>query len=251
MRNIDDYTNKYIAEGWYEFEEYQVKYRIKNILEVLKKYSHESVLEIGCGLEPIGKYMTDIEKYTIVEPSKLFIENASKMFHKKNDLCLVKGFFEEKFKIFKQDKFSVIILSGLLQEVEAPNLMMKAIEEVADDQTVIHINVANGNSFHRLLALESGIIQSVTEFSSNNINLQQHSVFTMDTLISCIKDSLHHDIEILDSGSYWIKPFTHKQMAMMMNENIINEKILDGFEKMIKYMPELGSEIFVNFRIKY
>ena len=73
----------------------------------------------------------------------------------------------------------------------------------------------------------------------------------MDTLISCIKDSLHHDIEILDSGSYWIKPFTHKQMAMMMNENIIDENILDGFEKMIKYMPELGSEIFVNFRIKY
>ena len=34
--------------------------RIK-VLEVLKKYSHESVLEIGCGLEPIGKYMTDIE----------------------------------------------------------------------------------------------------------------------------------------------------------------------------------------------
>ena len=129
--------------------------------------------------------------------------------------------------------------------------MLKSIEEIADSQTVIHINVPNGNSFHRLLALESGIIQSATEFSNNNINLQQHNVFTMDTLISCIKDSLNHDIEILDKGSYWIKPFTHKQMAMMMNENIINEKILDGFEKMIKYMPELGSEIFVNFRIKY
>lgn len=248
MRNIDDYTNKYIA---YDFEDYQVKYRIRNTLKVLKKYSHESVLEIGCGLEPIGKYMTDIEKYTIVEPSKLFIENASKMFHKKNDLCLVNGFFEEKNKLFKQEKFSVIILSSLLHEVEEPNKMLKSIEEIADDQTVIHINVANGNIFHRLLALESGIIQSVTEFSSNNINLQQHSVFTMDTLISCIKNSLNHDIEILDKGSYWIKPFTHKQMAMMMNENIINEKILDGFEKMIKYMPELGSEIFVNFRIKY
>ena len=137
-----------------------------------------------------------------------------------------------------------------MHEVEEPNKMLKSIEEVADGQTIIHINVPNGNSFHRLLALESGIIQSATEFSSNNINLQQHNVFTMDTLISCIKDSLHHDIEILDSGSYWVKPFTHKQMAMMMNENIIDENILDGFEKMIKYMPELGSEIFINFRIK-
>lgn len=247
MRNIDDYTNKYIA---YDFEDYQVKYRIKNTLKVLEKYSCESVLEIGCGLEPIGKYMTDIGKYTIVEPSKLFIENAKKLFHDRDDLCLVNGFFEEKNELFKQDKFSVIILSSLLHEVEAPDKMLKSIEEIADGQTVVHINVPNGNSFHRLLALESGIIQSATEFSSNNINLKQHNVFTMDTLISCIKDSLHHDIEIIDSGSYWVKPFTHKQMAMMMNENIINEKILDGFEKMIKYMPELGSEIFVNFRIK-
>lgn len=247
MRNIDDYTNKYIA---YDFEDYQVKYRIRNTLKVLKKYSHESVLEIGCGLEPIGKYMTDIERYTIVEPSKLFIENASKLFYEKADLCLVNGFFEEKNKLFKQEKFSVIILSSLLHEVEEPNKMLKSIEEIADGQTIIHINVLNGNSFHRLLALESGILQSATEFSNNNINLQQHSAFTMDTLISCIKNSLNHNIEILDKGSYWIKPFTHKQMAMMMNENIINEKILDGFEKMIKYMPELGSEIFVNFKIK-
>ena len=40
--------------------------------------------------------MTDIERYTIVEPSKLFIENASKLFYEKADLCLVNGFFEEK-----------------------------------------------------------------------------------------------------------------------------------------------------------
>lgn len=145
---------------------------------------------------------------------------------------------------------SLIILSGLLHEVEDPSVMLKAIEEISNPNTIVHINVPNANSFHRLLALESGMINNTTEFSHNNKIFQQHSIFTMDTLISCIKNSLNYDIEILDSGSYWIKPFTHKQMLMMMNENIIDENILDGFEKMIKYMPELGSEIFVNFRIK-
>lgn len=248
MRDIDNYTEKYLDHN--DFEKYQVIYRRRKILEYIEKYNHDNILEIGCGMEPIGKFIDDLEAYTIVEPSETFVENAQKIFNSNPKVNLIHGFLEECTEVLSKEKFSFIIISSLLHEVESPQLLIKSVKKIASNNTIIHVNVPNGNSFHRLLALESGIINHVTEFSNNNKIFQQHTIFTMDTLLSCIKDSLNCDVEILDSGSYWVKPFTHKQMAMMMNENIINENILDGFEKMVKYMPELGSEIFVNFRIK-
>lgn len=38
-------------------------------------------------------------------------------------------------------------------------------------------------------------------------------------------------------------------MERMLNLNIINEDIIEGLDKIIKYMPDLGSEIFVDITL--
>ena len=48
---------------------------------------------------------------------------------------------------------------------------------------------------------------------------------------------------------YFIKPFTHKQMFEMLETKIIDEKVLEGLYGMTKYMPNLGSEIFIEFKL--
>lgn len=50
MRNIEDYTHNYLIEN---FEDYQVKYRKKKLIEILEKYHPQHILEIGCGMIPI------------------------------------------------------------------------------------------------------------------------------------------------------------------------------------------------------
>lgn len=57
-------------------------------------------------------------------------------------------------------------------------------------------------------------------------------------------------LEIIDKGSYFIKPFTHKQMKKLQEDNILSEKMIEGLYDMSKYMPEIGAEIFVNSKIK-
>ena len=56
-------------------------------------------------------------------------------------------------------------------------------------------------------------------------------------------------ITINTMGSYFVKPFTHKQMENLLKEGIINEKIIDGLNGMTKYMPNLGSEIYIDFSV--
>ena len=53
MRNIINYQEKYLGEP---FEAVQVCYRRKKVIELLEKYKHNNILEIGCGLEPLYKY---------------------------------------------------------------------------------------------------------------------------------------------------------------------------------------------------
>lgn len=252
MRDIVDYENKYLNNN---FEiAYQVKYRRKKVIELLKKYPHENILEIGCGMESLAAFIDDFKEYTIVDPSEVFIENAKeKLKNSKKKVSFITNSIEDaSAKLMETKNFDYIILSSLLHEVENPSRFLESVIPLCAENTVIHINVPNANSFHRLLGVESGYIKSIYNFSGSNILFQQHSVFDMDMLLGLIKavsDKNSKNANFLEMGSYFVKPFTHRQMEQCMENNIINNEIIEGFDRMIKYMPDLGSEIYVNFSL--
>lgn len=257
MRDINDYTKKYIKSN---FENnYQVKYRKKKVLEEINKYEHNSILEIGCGLNSLAENVDDYQFFTVVEPSEIFINNARYSLEQQSTLKsdkveFYKGLFpEEVIDDISEKKYDFIICSGLLHEMEEPEKILDGILVVSDNKTVIHINVPNAYSLHRLLAYEAGIIENIEAFSERNISYQQYSVFSLESLIMLLNNWANNQnlsIELLNHGSYFVKPFSHSQMERMIKANIIDAKIINGFDRLIKYMPNFGSEIFVNFRIK-
>ena len=251
MRDKKTYTEEYLKPS---FEEYQVIYRRKKILDILEKIKPESILEIGCGMEPIFKYL-DTSKYKrilTVEPSKEFYENAEKISRGKVNVRCVNAFFEEYAgKI--QGEFDFILCSGLLCELEDPKVMLEAIKSVCKNNrtlehgTVVHINVPNANSIHRLLASKMGLIHDIYQMSERNKKLQQHSVYDMESFCKIVK-SVFGD-SIIERGSYFLKFFSHSQMMDMLHKRIITEETLDGMYKLTEVFPEYGSEIYVNLKI--
>lgn len=243
MRDIETYAQNYQVSS---FEDYQVIYRRKKVLEVMKQFAPKRILEIGCGLEPLFSYMDEkeYEIYCVVEPSKVFFERACTLAKGKNVICY-NTFFEPTEELVSK-RFDFIICSGLLHELERPQELIEDVYKISDSNTVVHFNVPNAKSLHRLIAKEMGLISNEFEFSGRNVQYQQHSVYDLDMLVKSIKKA---GFQIIDSGSYFIKPFSHSQMYQMLNENIIDEKVLDGLYQLEKYIPEYGSEIFVNCRI--
>lgn len=244
MRDIlkyeDDYKN---ING---FEKYQVKYRRYRVLESLNKLDKAgSILEIGCGLEPLFLYYNNFKKYICIEPSNVFYESA--IVNSKNDKRIVvyNNYFEN---IIKEIDIPIdfIVCGGLLHEVEKPLKILEGIKLISNKDTIIHINVPNAFSFHRILAEKSGLIKNVHEKSQNNMLLQQNTVFDMDSIINLIKSV--GDIEILEKGTYFIKPFSHAQMEECLKHNIINEDILNGLYRMTEYSPDFGSELYTDFK---
>lgn len=242
MRDIKDYSKKYSEQG---FEQYKVLYRRKKILEIIETYHPDKVLEIGCGLEPLFQFVKDVH-FTIIEPAQEFYEHAVSLVGGAIRVECMQGFFEEMVPELSDD-YDMIICSSLLHEVEKPDRLLKAMMKVCNKDTVVHINVPNANSMHRLLGKEMSILTDVHDMSENNKNFQQNNVFDRDSLKRIASEN---GFDIIESGSFFVKPFSHAQMYEMMQSGIVNEKVLDGLYALGEYMPEFGSEMYINCRLK-
>lgn len=243
MRDISRYEDEYIKP---DFEEYLVKQRRKKVLESI--FGKHKILEIGCGMDPLFKYVNwDIQEYVVFEPGNRFFGNAVNI---ASGYAINIELLNEPFiysENIRDKEFDAIVCSGLLHEVQNAENILRDIRNTCSQNTLVHINVPNANSFHRLLALEMNLISDTKQFSKRNIALQQNRVFDIESLGEICKKS---GFEIIESGSYFVKPFTHDQMKKMMDGGVIDENVLDGLYSMTKHMTNLGAEIYVNCKRK-
>lgn len=147
--------------------------------------------------------------------------------------------WKNKSEKLKEKNFDFILLVGLIHEVENPEELMKAVRKICNENTRVLITTNNSNSFHLTLAYESGLIPQLGILTDKAKSYQRHSAFTMEQMENL---AIKHSFQVLEKGSYFIKPFAHSQMKMLLDQHIISEIVLDGLDRMIKYMPELGAE---------
>lgn len=243
-RDIEKYIQDYRSS---DFEKVMVHYRRKQVLQSINMYPHCRILEIGCGEQPLFTDIVDFEEYVIVEPASSFCKNAFAVANGKSCITVIQDFFENRVDELLNRQFDFIIVSALLHEVVDPKSLLDGIYKCCTDETVVHINVPNNQSFHMLLAYESGIIPRVGELSDRAKTLQQHTSFDLKLLKNYVTAN---QFEILDEGSYFIKLFNHGKMQKLVDAEILDSSILEGLDHLIKYMPDLGAEIYVNVKKK-
>ncbi len=242
-RNINDYEKKYIQN---EFEQYKVIYRRRKIIEIIEQYQVKNILEIGCGLEPLFCHINRDGVFVVVEPASQMYENAKILSNKRDNVVCINGFFEEQVINLPNIQYDMVICNSLLHEVIEPQKLLMAIKKICNKETIIHINVPNMNSIHRLLGVEMNIIADKFEASDNNKKFQQNTNFDLGKLKYIVENN---GLKVIEDGSFFVKPFSHKQMNAMIQQCIIDEKVLDGLYNITKYMPQFGSEIYVNCKV--
>ncbi len=246
MRDLLRYQQEYFKQP---YEPYQVHYRKRNLLELMKKYGHRRILEVGCGSNPLFEEIHDFQRMVVLEPGPMFYRAAVKLLKKRSsigEVVIYNKLLEDCLGPLKNEAFDFIVVSSLLHEVEKPEYFLRMVRSISNPNSVVHVNVPNAQSFHRLLALEMGLIANVFEKSKSQDRFQQHSVFTLETLSALAAKC---GFKIFESGSYAIKPFTHRQMQAMLDKKVLTRAMIEGLYRMIKYIPDLGSEIFINIKI--
>lgn len=243
-RNLSDYATRYAA---LPFEEVQVAYRRRLVLEVLAECGARRVLEVGCGLEPLAPRAAAFDAWTIVEPAAAFATAATAQVAHDARVRVVTDTIEGAIASgsLSPGAFDVVILSSLLHEVPSPEEVLRGVRELCDAGTLVHCNVPNATSLHRELAVAMGLIAHVETPSPQQLALQQRRIFDARSLERLVSDAGFH---VESAGGYLLKPFTHAQMAAMVSGGTIDRQVLEGLYVLGRKFPELASEIFVNVR---
>lgn len=246
MIDVEDYSNKYINDHEsLSFETVLVKVRREQVLASLRKYEHRSILEIGCGLEPLFQFCDAYDSYIVVDPSREFTSRAKHLARGQCRVKIIQGHFEGACQQLLGESFDFIILSSLLHEVADPKRLLLAVRKVCGEQTVVHINVPNVNSFHRLLACEMGLIDSVFQPSDTEIKFQRQTRYDKELLLRMAAES---GFSVLSSGTYFIKPFTNHQLDALLKSGVLAPSAIEGLQRMVKYLPDLGCEMYIEVK---
>jgi SAM-dependent methyltransferase len=248
MTDINRYTREYLRHYDEDsFELYAIAARRKRVLDSVRKYPHESILEVGCGVEPCFLFFQDYTIYAVVEPSEEFVQQARRFAEGKANIRVFQGYLEALVeRLQTQPPFDFIIVSSLLHEVPDPSAFLQAIRRLSTPSTTIHINVPNVYSFHRILALEMGLIGSLFEPSATEIRFQRHTRFDRELLLKIVEDN---GFRVLHFETYLIKLFTHDQMDALLRHGIIGPDAIAALDAMTKYLPHMGCEMFVEVRV--
>ena len=224
MRNLSQYAQDYTQQP---FDDIHLKFRRIKLIEQINKYQPKRILEISCGKRPFFQDYTDFEQLIIVEPTKAFYDNAMGLLENNPALSgkvlVINDLLENAAEKLNATPIDFIILSNVLQEIEDVSVFLKGLHSICKKDTIAHIVVPNAKSFHRLLAFEMGLIDSIYRLSDRNNLLQQMRVFDLDSLSEILVDN---GFKIAGSGSSFIKPFTHQQMHDMLLHKIIDDNTL-------------------------
>jgi len=240
-RNMTEYVYEYRA---LPFEPIQIEYRRRLVLDQIARIAPQHLLEIGCGEFPLFTDLPISIKVTVVEPAAAFADIARSLSLRRDSVRVEQTYIED----FKPDdtNFDMIVLSCVLHEVHDPAVMLAAVRRLCGPQTVLHVNVPNSHSLHRLLAVAMGLIPHSGAQSDTQRTMQQRATtYDFASLANELKTA---GFELIDQGSLFVKPFTHEQMQRLVDEGFMTSAMLDGFDKLVHWLPDLGSEIWTNSR---
>jgi 2-polyprenyl-3-methyl-5-hydroxy-6-metoxy-1,4-benzoquinol methylase len=243
QQEIEAYQSAYTASN---FEVIQAQYRKRLLLELLEKHQPKRMLEVGCGWDTIANSWSGFEHLCIVEPGSEFAAKARQDMAHNNKVTVVQHFLEDATEQLQAD-YDLILLSSLLHEVPDPEALLLSAKSLCNPHTLVHVNVPNAKSMHRLLALEMGLIDTLYTPSELQKTFKQPRIFDVQSLKSLAELA---GFNVVSEGSFFMKPFTHAQMHTLAHTGFANQAMLDGLWALAKQFPDNGSEIYINLQRK-
>ncbi len=246
-RDLDRYADDYARD--YGFERWQVEYRRRAVLQHPAAGQRGCVRDGGCGLEPLFVAAPAARRWHVVEPSAAFAASAREHARMRPEVEVIEGFLETSLETLVEVRarasFSLIVVSGVLQEVPDPAAFLGAIRVLCTPETIVHVNVPNAQSLHRTTAVAMGLLADVHQQSARGATLQQRVVYDAD--------SLQHDVRragfrVVASGGILLKPFEHARMLAAMEAGILTTAHLDAYAALGEQYPALASEIWVHLQ---
>jgi len=232
-------------ESDYEFEAECVRARFNFLLRHLKRVHPKRILEVGCGvdlfIDAADKSGVGFKRWVVIEPASVFAQKARARATTEPRLLVVEGYCEDPEvgkAVRERGPFDVVLLSGVLQDVDDPAKLLRLSLAPAAPGAHVLVTTPNALSFHRLLAVEMGLMPNPHSLSPRNLRFRQNVVFDSESLRKLLEEGGVHNLQF---EGYMFKPFTHAQMARALE--FLPAGASEGLDRLGQKFPEHGAEI--------
>ena len=240
MRDLEKYQSDYLN---LPFEPQHVRYRKRTTVESLRRHHARRILEVGCGLDPIFMHFTEFETLDIIEPSKAFFVAADRAAKGLGNVRLHAGTLEAEAPRTDRSRFR-------FHPGEQPVARGRESARVALART-LPLRGAHHSPYHcsqcpvvasparRRNGAHRQCLRAV-DHPEDHATARHLRSGKLDRPCRGLRFS------VIESGTFFVKPFTHAQMAELSERGFLTRQMLDGLYGLTRYLPEFGSEIFVN-----
>jgi SAM-dependent methyltransferase len=233
------------ADPDHAFEAQCIRARHACNLRNLQALRPDTLLEIGCGDDFLYDHARDaglpFSGWTIVEPAEAYASLADERAAIDPRLCVLRGYFEDVAKPggpLADARFDAVLLSGLLPHVpDATRVVRDAVAHLRPGGSLL-VTCANARSFHRLLAVEMGLIASPDELGARNLAYGQFHVFDRDSLGALLAQAGLVDLRF---EGYLFKPFAHAQMRQVLE--LLPDGAGQALDALGRKFPDNAAEI--------
>lgn len=169
-------------------------------------------LELGPATGYMTKFLINEFKFvSVVEGAKSLLDQIPNYPNLTKFNCLFEDFNPNK-------KYDTIVMNHVLEHIEKPVELLKKIYRWLSNDGVLIIGVPNAKSFHRLAAVEMGILRNEYELNQRDIDLGHYRVYDFEELKNHV---LSANFSIVKEGGIFLKFLSNKQIENYLNEDII------------------------------
>lgn len=236
------YSDAYLSD--YDFERKMVRVRQSATIRLLPPTARK-VVEVGCGADVLAECVADgrgITHWVIVEPDRQFVAAVADRVSRLPFATLIQGAIQDSVPDVlarAEGSADVVICSSLLHELDNPSSVLQACREILSEDGRLLVNVPNATSLHRRLAVPMGLMDTVYARSARNDALNQPRVFDATSLRELVSSA---GFQVIAEGGYFLKPFTHAQMAELP---FLDDNMLEGLRQLGTELSDLASEIYL------
>ena len=214
--NLDDIANEYHLKPQPDMfiENLCQEYELEWIKEIIPEGS--KVLELGYGDGITFRSLVEYCELSVVDGSKLIIEEARRVAGKLGVTAQIHESFFEDFN--PKEKYDFVFASHVLEHVEDPLQNLIKMKTWLKENGKAIIIVPNAQSLHRRLAVLMNLQPTLDTLSERDHKVGHLRVFDKQTLEGLLKNN-GWNIEIL--RGFFLKPLANSQM-LNFDSKLIN-----------------------------
>jgi 2-polyprenyl-3-methyl-5-hydroxy-6-metoxy-1,4-benzoquinol methylase len=187
-------------------------------------------LELGTGDGIMTRLLSpDFELLTSVDGSQTLLDSIPDA----PNLSKVCSLFEA---YQPTEAFNSVMMIHILEHVADPVDIMRRAASWARPDGVVIAGVPNGHSFHRLAAVEMGMLSDPCQLNERDHALGHRRVYTPATFRADLEAA---GLEVIELGGVFFKSLTNRQI-----EEWYTPQMVEGFYLLGKKFPEHAAEIY-------